>query len=280
MSPGWWAALRTSFELGLRRASAPRRLAPCVLVLAAAVAVAAYVRARPELMPLEARAALAQEGRVRPLAQVRARPPGDVVLFGSILGRLYIPLGVVTVALLLTLEASASRAERRSLPFVLARGAPRSAYFLGRRLACDAVHLALAVPGSFVLFAVACPQSRDDAWIAYAGAFATALAVLAYDAAFSLIALAPRAVVGLGLLYGFVWELGLGELDFRVRAAAISYHLRALVIRTITEERELFYQAFEPAPRAVLVVVVAIAILTGLGAVAFGRLEHDPRSSA
>lgn len=268
----WGQAFLTAFQLGVARAARPGRLAAYAALFAAALLMALYMRAHPELMPRQD-LATPEETVGRPLVQVFAKTAPDVVLYGTVLGGFLIPFAIVGVALALAVDAFASDAERAVLPLILARATPRSAYFLGRHLACDAVLLLLAVPTTLALYFVTCRE--PDPWLAYAGVGATLLAVVAYTAVFSLFAQAPRAALGAGLVWAFVWEQALTQVDVTVRALALSFHLRGFIVRTITEERFLYYQIFPSAPAACMAALGFAIVATVAGVAAFGRRQPE-----
>jgi ABC-type transport system involved in multi-copper enzyme maturation permease subunit len=193
-------------------------------------------------------------------------------VLATLLNRIFFAFAVIAVTLALTSDAFASESERATLPLVLARSTPRWAWFLGRRLACDLVALGLAVPAAIALFAITCGGSSDH-WLAYTTLAATVLGVLAYDSVFALIALAPRAALAIGLVFGFVWELALAEVSERVRVLVVAFHLRSFVLRAVLEEPGGYYQSFDSAWGAAAVLVAVIVVTTALGAVLFGRRD-------
>lgn len=270
------STLLVAFELGLARAARPRRLLLYAAAMALTLLLAAYLRLHPELW---ARAAPPVGDRVpvQRLADVVAATPPEVSLFGALLARLFLSFGVVGVAIALTSDAFASDVERATLPLILARSTPRWAYFLGRRIACDVVALALAVPTTVALFAITCAGSPDH-WVAYCALLTSALAVLAYDSVFAVISLTPRAALAIGLVYGFVWEILLPDLNERVRLLVVAHYLRSFITRAIVEDRTVA-SSHANADTALLVLALVIVAATVLGAVLFDRRGQDLRSA-
>lgn len=262
--------LGLALRLGLARAARARRLAVYGATLSTAIVLAAYLRWHPELMP---RIPTEPSGSGEPVLGVAI----EVFVFGSIVGRFLVPFAIVGLSLALAVDTFASDPELGMQSLVAARAVPRWAYYLGRRVACDAVLLGLVSATVCLVFLILCPDRTASLGPALGVA---ALAVAAYGAAFGLIAQTPRAALAAGLVFGFVWELALGEINEHVRVLVVSYYLRTVLIRTVTHENLAFYRTFASVPQAVAWLVAFIVIANALGAVVFDRRGHDLRRSS
>lgn len=101
-----------------------------------------------------------------------------------------------------------------------------------------------------------------------------ALAGLAYGAIAGLLGLLSRKFMVLGVVYGFVVEVGIGNLPTNAHSLSVAYHLRSILANHPAVESVFSWSAGDIAPAMVFVVAV-FALATAIAAVVFNLFEYN-----
>jgi ABC-type transport system involved in multi-copper enzyme maturation permease subunit len=161
-----------------------------------------------------------------------------------------------------------------TLGFLTTRPVTRAQLFLVKYL-CQITWLqALAAVQALLLFAAGLARGAPGAASAMALFFgAQFLAVLAWGALSALLGLVTRRYILLGILYGFVVEIGLGRIPTNINTLSLTRHLQGLLGHNV-----LLNQLYEWAPQSGWVSVGALLLATvlflGAGAALFTFREY------
>ena len=132
------------------------------------------------------------------------------------------------------------------------------------------------------LFLFAAGLSRDVSGVgSVMGLFfgAQALGVLAWGAVSALLGLITRRYMVLGILYGFVVEIGIGRIPTNINSLSLTRHLQALL-----NQNDLLNRLYEWPPQSVWfslgMLLLATVLFLGAGAALFTYREyHDTMDS-
>ena len=161
-----------------------------------------------------------------------------------------------------------------TLGFLTTRPVSRARLFL-IKYACQILWLqALIGAHGLLLFAVGfirhAPGVGQAMGLFFAAQF---LAVLAWGALSALLGLITRRYMVLGIVYGFVVEMGLGRIPTNINSLSLSRHLQALL-----GHNPLLNQLYEWAPQgaglSVGMLLLATAIFLGVGTALFTYREY------
>ncbi|HEY2952266.1 MAG TPA: hypothetical protein VGK40_06780, partial [Verrucomicrobiae bacterium] len=106
---------------------------------------------------------------------------------------------------------------------------------------------------------------------------AQALAVLAWGALSALLGLITRRYLVLGIVYGFIVELGIGRIPTNINSLSLTRHLQALL-----GHNALLNQLYEWAPEGAWysagMLLLAVAVFLGAGTALFTFREYHHAS--
>lgn len=161
-----------------------------------------------------------------------------------------------------------------TLGFLITRPLARARLFLAKFL-CHVIWLqALALLSSLLLFAVGLVRSVPGAGALVPIFLASQLlAVLAYGALSALLGLINQRYMVLGIIYGFVVELGIGQIPTNVNNLSLSRHLRTLLAHDQTI-RDLRDWTPDKSLLSVAALLVAAVVFLAAGAALFTYREY------
>lgn len=166
-------------------------------------------------------------------------------------------------------------AQEETLGFLITRPITRARLFLGKYL-CLMAWLQVVVGVNGGLLVAGGYAKGIEAALPLAGLIlgAGALAVLAYSALGALFGLLSRRYVVLGLVYGFLVEIGIGHIPTNINSLSMMRH-----VHTILANHEAVRDRFGWSPEgtgvAILIMLVAAAVALTAGALFFTVKEFQ-----
>ncbi|HOX03386.1 MAG TPA: ABC transporter permease [Candidatus Paceibacterota bacterium] len=163
-----------------------------------------------------------------------------------------------------------------TLPFLLTRPVGRARFYLAK-LACQLawIQMLLGIEWLFLLTVGLWHRAPDAAAMSILLLGVQVLAVLAYGTLSALFGLLHSRYLVLGLLYGFIVEVGVARIPTNINSFSLSHHLQTLLARH-PPLAELHDWTTEDTWLAVLVLTLAPVFLAGLGALIFTVKEYLP----
>jgi ABC-type transport system involved in multi-copper enzyme maturation permease subunit len=161
-----------------------------------------------------------------------------------------------------------------TLGFLTTRPMTRARFFCSKYLCQIAWLQILAAISASLLVAVGI--SRDIAGLTsfipllFAGQF---LAILAYGALSSLVGLVHQRYMVLGVIYGFVVEIGIGQIPTNINNLSLSRHLRAILANNGTI-RDQYEWSAEGTLFSIAIMLMAAVLFLVLGAMVFTLKEY------
>lgn len=163
-----------------------------------------------------------------------------------------------------------------TLGFLTTRPVGRARLFFGKYLSEILwLQIVVALHGLLLLGVGALRQVPGIGALVPLFLLAQVLAVLAWGALSALLGLLTRRYMMLGILYGFVVELGLGRIPTNINTLSITRHLRGLL-----GHHPLLAQLYDWLPQdatfSVAAVLTATAVFVALAATLFTHREYHP----
>jgi ABC-2 type transport system permease protein len=181
-------------------------------------------------------------------------------------------------ALFLGLAVVSEELDNGTMVYLLIRPFTRSGMLLGRALAASVLLFAALTVLNLLLLAVTRPASAMTAFMA--AEFALLLGIVAYLAAFTLIAVLFRKPVAPALVYLIAWDMGISALDFSLRHASIRFNIlnlyRSLVeipIKYNSVMGKIWELCNAPALQSILILAGMVVVFWGVSVYRFNRFQ-------
>jgi ABC-2 type transport system permease protein len=157
----------------------------------------------------------------------------DIFLFQILMVPLFLQVVVIFVTLVAATALIREEIEDNTLPYLLTRPVSKPAILWSKFSAYLAAVLLLLIPS--VLFAYVVTQGyagnplSADRDVLFGFLIATSFGAAAYGAFFLLLSILVRRPLPAGLLFGFVWEFGIGSIPGDFPRLSIIHYLRSVL---------------------------------------------------
>ncbi|MBM3881713.1 MAG: hypothetical protein FJ387_18645 [Verrucomicrobia bacterium] len=195
-------------------------------------------------------------------------------------GHLYLELLVPLLCLVVGGALIRDEVQDETLGFLVTRPVTRGRLFLGKYL-CTLVWLELVVGVNTALvtgvgWVLAVPLAVPvSGWLLGTGA----LAVLVYSALGALFGLMTHRYVVLGLIYGFLVEIGIGHIPTNINSLSMMRHTHTLFAQAAAVQSQFDWSPAQPG-KAALFMILATVLALGAGAVLMTLKEFQPGSES
>lgn len=209
-----------------------------------------------------------------PLLMYFALPSGNVAAFHSWIVTFHLMLALPLVCLATFGPLIRDELQADTLGFLVTRPIPRHQVFLLKYVCTMLWTQLVAVLSALAYLLIAKLKgvsiAADTALLFF---LAQLLSVLAYGALGGLLGLISPKYMVLGVIYGFVVEVGLGSIPTNIHALAVSHHLTAILANQATFAKQFDWVPAGIATSSGLVLTMTALFLT-LAALLFNFREY------
>jgi ABC-2 type transport system permease protein len=187
----------------------------------------------------------------------------DIFLFQLLMVPLFLQVVVVFVTLVQATALVREEIEDNTLPYLLTRPVSKPTILLSKYTAYLTASLLLLIPSILVAYLITESYTGSalsaDREVLFGFLLVTALGAAAYGGFFLLLSVLVRRPLAAGLLFGFVWEFGIGSVPGDFPRLSLIHYLRS-ILKEVAPIGPLGVYASKDSALVATVVLVGFAV--------------------